>query len=159
MNWKLFALPTGLFLACAIGTAMGQPVGPPAGYKINADYTATSPDGTTTIEQYAKTDADGDYAWQFWARRQDKLTMLEPEQPDYAAGFRFTNDSQWVVRTQKTGAGEAGLYLYKIGAAGFCCRNAEAARRSRLGIFQQPSRFPENPKAGFPYRGGSAEGR
>jgi hypothetical protein len=119
MNRKLLASSIGLFLACAIGTAMGQPAGPPAGYQINTDDTATSPDGTTTIEQYAKTDADGDYFWQFWARHQDKLTMLEPEQPDYSAGFRFTNDSQWVVRMQKTGSGEQSLYLYKLGPQGF----------------------------------------
>jgi hypothetical protein len=80
---------------------------------------ATSPDGTTTIEQYARIDADGDYTWQFWARRQDKLTLLKPEQPDYAAGFRFTNDSQWLVRMQKTGAGYASLYLYHLGPQGF----------------------------------------
>jgi len=119
MNRKFLVSAAGLFLASAIGAAMGQPAGPPADYKINADYTATSPDGTTTIEQYAKTDASGDYFWQFWARHQDKLTMLKPEQPDYAAGFRFTNDSQWVVHMQKTGSGEASLYLYKLGPQGF----------------------------------------
>ena len=109
----------GLFLACTIGATMAQTAGPPAGYQINTDYTATSPDGTTTIEQYSKTDADGDYTWQFWARHQDKLTMLAPEQPDYPAGFRFTNDSQWVVRMQKTGSGEQSLYLYKLAPQGF----------------------------------------
>jgi hypothetical protein len=119
MNWKYLASSIGLFLACTICTTMAQPAGPPADYKINTDYTATSPDGTTTIEQYAKTDADGDYFWQFWARHQDKLTMLAPEQPDYSAGFRFTNDSQWVVRMQKTGSGEQSLYLYKLGPQGF----------------------------------------
>ena len=66
-----------------------QTVGPAADYKINPEYTSTSPDGTITIEQYAKIAADGSYTWQFWARRGDKLTLLKPEQPDYAAGFRF----------------------------------------------------------------------
>ena len=61
MNWKYSASSIGLLLACAIGTTMAQPAGPTADYKINTDDTATSPDGTTTIEQYAKTDADGDY--------------------------------------------------------------------------------------------------
>jgi hypothetical protein len=119
MNPKSLVALAGFLLACAIGAAVGQPTGPPAGYQINTDYTAKSPDGTTTIEQYAKTTADGDYTWQFWARHQDKLTMLEPEQPDYSAGFRFTNDSQWVVRMQKTGSGEQSLYLYKLGPQGF----------------------------------------
>jgi hypothetical protein len=93
--------------------------GPTADYKIDPKHTSTSPDGKTTIEQYAKISADGDYTWQFWARRQAKLTMLPPEQPDYAAGFRFTNDSQWLVRTQKTGSGEASLYLYRLTQQGF----------------------------------------
>jgi len=119
MSWKFLTSSIGLLLACAIGTATAQPVGPTADYKIKTEYTSTSPDGTTTIEQYAKTDADGNYTWQFWARRQDKLTLLKPEQPDYAAGFRFTNDSQWLVRMQKTGSGEASLYLYKLGPQGF----------------------------------------
>jgi hypothetical protein len=119
MNWKLLASSIGLFLVCTIGAAMGQPAGPTADYKINSDDTTTSPDGTTTIEQYAKTDADGNYTWQFWAQHQDKLTMLEPEQPDYSAGFRFSNNSLWVVRMQKTGSGEQSLYLYKLGPQGF----------------------------------------
>jgi hypothetical protein len=119
MNWKHLASSIGLFLVCAIGATMAQSAGPTADYKINTDYTSTSPDGTTTIEQYAKTDADGNYTWQFWARRQATLTLLKPEQPDYAAGFRFTNDSQWVVRMQKTGSGEQSLYLYKLGPQGF----------------------------------------
>ncbi len=46
-------------------------------------------------------------------------TLLEPEQPDYPAGFRFTNDSKWVVRMQKTGSGEQSLYLYRLGPHGF----------------------------------------
>jgi hypothetical protein len=119
MNRKFLASSVGLVLACAIGAAIGQPAGPSADYKIDADYTSTSPDGTTTIEQYAKTAADGDSTWQFWARHQGKLTMLEPEQPDYSAGFRFTNDSNWVVRMQKTGSGEQSLYLYKLAPQGF----------------------------------------
>jgi hypothetical protein len=119
MNRKFLALSTGLLLACAIGATMAQTVGPTADYEIVSDYTTTSPDGTTTIEQYKKTDPDGDLTWQFWARHQDKLTMLEPEQPDYSAGFRFTSDSQWVVRMQKTGSGEQSLYLYRLGPQGF----------------------------------------
>jgi len=106
MNRNYWESSVGLFLACAVGAAAAQTMGPPADYKISPDYTSTSPDGTTTIEQYAKIGADGSYTWQFWARRKDKLTMLKPEQPDYAAGFRFTNDSRWLVRMQKTGSGE-----------------------------------------------------
>lgn len=119
MSWKFSTSSIGLLLACTIGTAMGEPAGPGADYQIKTEYTSTSPDGTTTIEQYAKTDADGNYTWQFWARHQDTLSLLKPEQPDYAAGFRFTNDSKSVVRMQKTGSGEQSLYLYKLGPQGF----------------------------------------
>src|SRR5215475_3997291 len=106
----------GLAFACAVGAAAA---GPPADYKLQAEHTSTSPDGETTIEQYAKVDADGDYIWQFWARHGDTFTLLEPKQPDYAACFRFTNDSQWLVRMQKTGAGYSSLYLYRLRPQGF----------------------------------------
>jgi hypothetical protein len=56
---------TGLFLAVALGTVSAQPAGPAADFKIDPEHTATSPDGTTTIEQYAKIASDGDYTWQF----------------------------------------------------------------------------------------------
>jgi hypothetical protein len=99
--------------------------GPPADYKIQPEYTSTSPDGTTTIEQFAKINADGDYTWQFWARRQDTRSLLGPVQPDYLAGFRFTHDSQWLVRMQKTGSGEASLYLYHLAPQGFVAATAK----------------------------------
>jgi hypothetical protein len=125
--WK-YLTPIGLFLAFAIGATAAQTAGPPAGYAIDQEYTSKSPDGGTTIEQYKKTSPDGDLTWQFWARRRDTFTMLKPEQPDYAAGFRFTNDSQWVVRMQKTGSGESTLYLYRLGPSGF-----DAATEKPLG--------------------------
>jgi len=55
-----------------------QAAGPTADYTIKPEHTSTSPDGTTTIEQYARIDADGDYTWQFWARHGDAFTLLEP---------------------------------------------------------------------------------
>jgi hypothetical protein len=114
-----------LLFACAVGAAGAETVGPPADYKIDPEHTSTSPDGATMIEQYAKTDADGNYTWQFWARRGEKLTPLKPEQEDHPAAFRFTNDSRWLVRTQKTGSGEAGLYLHKLGPDGFVATTAK----------------------------------
>ena len=112
----------GLFVACSIGVCGGaaaaQPAAPPAGYKIEEKYTKKSPDGATTVEQYLNKDTD-DWKWQFWARWQDTFTLLEPEQPDYPAGFIFTNDLKWIVRVQKTGSGESTLYLYRLDAHGF----------------------------------------
>lgn len=125
MTWKHAAIAIGLCLACPADPALAQTAGPPAGYAIDSDYTTKSPDGTTTIEQYKKTDKDGNLTWQFWAKRTDHSTLLEPEQPDYSAGFRFTNNSQWAVRMQKTGAGESSLYLYKLGAQGFVAATAK----------------------------------
>jgi hypothetical protein len=119
MNRKYSALLLGLFLAGAIGAAAAQPFGPPAGAKLDPEYTATSPDGATVIEQYAQPDPRGGSMWQFWARRDDKLTLLDPEPADYPAGFRFTNNSQWLVRMQKIGAGYLDLYLYRLGPQGF----------------------------------------
>ena len=102
---ELFGIRDRLVARLCVGAVAAQAAEPAADYKINPEYTSTSPDGATTVEQYARISADGDYTWQFWARRQDKLTLLKPEQPDYAAGFRFTSDSRWLVRMQKTGAG------------------------------------------------------
>src|SRR5215468_11706405 len=112
---------------CSIGTAAAQPAGPPAGYKINPEFTKTSPDGAITIEQYEYENKDtDDYKLQFWVRREGTFTLLDPEPADYPAGFRFTNDLQWIVRMQKTGAGESTLYLYKWAPTGFVPATREA---------------------------------
>lgn len=119
MRW-IYKVPLiGFIIVCIAGAATASPAGPPADYKLDAQYTATSPDGATTIEQYAKDDPDNGYSWQFWVRRQGTFSLLEPKPADYAAGFRFTNNSQWLVRMQKAGAGYADLYLYRLGAPGF----------------------------------------
>jgi hypothetical protein len=119
MNCKFSISLIGLLFVGAVGTATAQTTGPSADYELDSKYTVTSPDGTTTIEQYAKTAPDGDMTFQSWARHQDKQTMLAPEQPDYGADFKFTSDSQWVLRMQKTGSGEMSLYLYRLGQNGF----------------------------------------
>jgi hypothetical protein len=113
----------GLLVACGIGvwiigTAAAQPAGPPAGYKIDPEFTKTSPDGAITIEQYVNKATD-DWKFQFWARWQDTFRLLEPEQPDYPAEFLFTNDLKWLVRIQKTGSDELTLYLYRLDPHGY----------------------------------------
>ena len=113
----------GLLVVCGIGfcsiaAAAAQPAAPPAGYKIEEKYTRTSPDGATTIEQYLNQETD-EWKWLFWARRQGTFTQLDPEPADYPAGFAFTNDLKWIIRTQKTGSGEASLYLYRLGPHGY----------------------------------------
>jgi len=106
--WLALAL---LFAASPAPAASG----PPPGFvlKDDADFTFTSPDGATKLEQYMKDSDDFDVKWQVWARHGDQMTELKPEQ-GYGAGFRFTSDSQWLVRMQKTGSGEQDLFLYHV---------------------------------------------
>lgn len=106
-------LALALTLAAAPATAAS---GPPAGFVLtsNADLAFTSPDGATRLEQYMKDSEDlFGVKWQVWARHGDRMTELKPEQ-GFAAFFRFTADSQWLVRMQKTGSGEQDLFLYHV---------------------------------------------
>lgn len=105
-----------------IGAAAAQPAGPPDGYKIELEYTKTSPDGAITIEQYVNKATD-DWKWQFWARRQGTFTQLGPERADYPADFVFTNDLKHIVRVQKIGSGTSTLHLYRLGPQGFVAAN------------------------------------
>ena len=104
-----------LALALALAAAPARAAsGPPRDYILteNADLAFTSPDGATRLEQYMKDSEDlFGVKWQVWARHGDQMTELKPEQ-GYGAGFRFTSDSQWLVRMQKTGSGEQDLFLY-----------------------------------------------
>lgn len=88
---------------------------PPPGFILtdNADLAFTSPDGATRLEQYMKDGGNFDVKWQVWARHGEQMTELKPEQ-GYGAGFRWTPNSQWLVRMQKTGSGEQDLYLYHV---------------------------------------------
>ena len=117
-----------LALALALAAAPARAAsGPPRDYILteNADLAFTSPDGATKLEQYMKDGGDFDVKWQVWARHGDQMTELKPEQ-GYGAGFRWTPDSQWLVRMQKTGSGEQDLYLYHVEKGVF----ASATKRS-----------------------------
>lgn len=117
MKTTCFAL--FLLFATAADAAAAAPAGPPAGFTIETDYTVKSPDGAAAVEQYKKPAPDESYNWQFWVRRADTFSFLAPEQENYPADFRFTNDGRWLVRMQKTGSGELTSYLYKLGPSGF----------------------------------------
>jgi hypothetical protein len=119
MKFRCLAFLVGMSLACAAPAMSAQPAGPADEYRIKEEHTSKSPDGATTVEQYFRTDKDENLIWQFWARRSDAMTLLGPEQEDYAANFRFTRDSRWLVRWQKTGSGEGTMFLYKLGPKGF----------------------------------------
>jgi hypothetical protein len=107
-----------LWLALAT-VAPASAEGPGAGFKLNAEYTGTSPDKTVRLEQYSKDSEDGGLLYQFWTFDADHRHpfLLNPGEDDdlagYAAGFRFSPDSQWLVRMQKLGAGSQTLFLYR----------------------------------------------
>jgi hypothetical protein len=118
---KLACLAVVISLLAVCPLAAAEPAGPGPEYKIDPEMTQTSPDAAYTIEQYHKSDADDNWTWQAWVRAKDskdRATLLKPDQ-DYAAGFRFSNDLHYLVRMQKTGSGEATLYLYRFGKDGF----------------------------------------
>lgn len=108
------ALALAVALTLAVTSALAAS-GPPPGFVLTntAGLAFTSPDGATRLEQYMKDGGDWDVKWQVWARRGEQMTELKPEQ-GYGAGFRFTSDSQWLVRMQKTGSGEQDLFLYHV---------------------------------------------
>jgi hypothetical protein len=95
--------------------------GPRPGFKLNPDPTTvfTSPDQKVRVEQYFKDTKDDRLIYQFWTFDGDHRHpfLLNPGEGDnlagYAAGFRFSPDSQWLVRMQKLGAGYATLFLYR----------------------------------------------
>ncbi len=76
-----------------------------------------SPDGQVEVRQYFK--PGNDYVFQFWTfdRDHQHAHLLNPGETgtmtQYAAGFRFSPDSQWLVRMQKVAAGESTLFLYR----------------------------------------------
>jgi hypothetical protein len=93
--------------------------GPGAGFKLDQQAPVfKSPDGTVLLEQYAKENQDDDLLYQFWTfdadHRHAFLLNRKGEDPtSYAAGFRFSPDSQWLVRMQKLGSGSQTLFLYR----------------------------------------------
>jgi hypothetical protein len=83
------------------------------------DDTFTSPDGQVIIEQYWKDKDENFRLYQFWAfdAKHEHGVMLNPGEDEdlagYPAGFRFSPNSQWVVRLQKIGSGTQTLFLYR----------------------------------------------
>src|SRR3569832_819916 len=131
-NMRVGTVLIALLVVCGIGLpgigpATAEQTAPPASAKLEEGYTQKSPDNSIAIEQYLNKDAD-DWKWQFWVRRSDTFTLLDPEPADYPADFRFTNDLKWIVRQQKSGSGEQTIYLYRLTPQG-----AVAAGKKPLG--------------------------
>ena len=111
---------TWIALLLALATvAPASAAGPGAGYELDPEGTFVSPDKKVRLEQYAEKTEDGGRIWQFWTfdRNHRHGFLLNPGEDDdlagYGAGFRFSPDSQWLVRMQKLGAGSQTLFLYR----------------------------------------------
>jgi len=108
-----------LFGLASVATASAD--GPAIKFKRLADpeATFTSPDRQIRVEQYSTETAKQDLLYQFWTfdAKHRHGTLLNPGETSdvagYRAGFRFSNDSQWLVRMQKLGAGYHTLFLYR----------------------------------------------
>lgn len=111
--FSILLLVAGAIALSCTTAAAAAPTTPAAGYAIDPEFTEKSADGAITIEQYVNKATD-DWQWQFWVRRQDSFTLIDPEPAGYPAGFRFTQDLKWIIRYQKTGSGEQSLYLYRV---------------------------------------------
>ena len=114
-------LLSGLVLFGFATVAPANADGPGPEFKLltDADDTFTSPDRQVRVEQYAKDMGDEGYLHQFWTfddKHQHAVLLNAGENTElagYAAGFRFSPDSQWLVRMQKLGAGYQTLFLYR----------------------------------------------
>lgn len=95
--------------------------GPGAGFKLGSESSepVVSPDKSVQIEQYVKTDAEGDSLFQYWAfdAKHKHGHLLNPAETTDSAGypsdFLFTPDGQWLVRETKLGSGASTLFLYR----------------------------------------------
>jgi hypothetical protein len=114
-----------LLLFCLATAAPARADGPDANFQLLADETVTSPDRQVRVEQYSADQADEGFLHQFWTFDSDHQhgSLLNPgettEVAGYPAGFRFSPDSQWLVRMQKLGAGYQTLFLYRCDGARF----------------------------------------
>jgi hypothetical protein len=116
-----FLLALGLVLLGFATAAPASAEGPGADFKLFADETFlfTSPDHQLRVEQYSKDMGDEGFLHQFWTfdDKHQHPSLLNPGEgidlAGYLAGFRFTPDSQWLVRMQKLGAGYHTLFLYR----------------------------------------------
>ena len=109
---------TAILLLIGLATAgPASAAAPGPQFKRVAEETLRSPDRQLRIEQYV-TERKDDVLFQFWVfDRKKRGFLLNPgEEADlagYRAGFRFSPDSQWLVRMQKTAAGFHTLLLYR----------------------------------------------
>jgi hypothetical protein len=112
----------GMWILLILGIVPAAPAlagGPGAGFKLRAEDAVISPDRAVRVEQYSKDLQDKGFLYQFWSfdrGHRHGFLLNHGEGVDlagYAAGFRFSPDSRWLVRMQKLGAGYSTLFLYR----------------------------------------------
>jgi hypothetical protein len=113
---------SGIWILLLLGIAVATPAraeGPGAGFKLRAEDASISPNRALRVEQYSKDMKDDGFLYQFWTFEGDHrhAFLVNPGEgidlAGYPAGFRFSPDSQWLVRMQKLGAGYSTLFLYR----------------------------------------------
>jgi hypothetical protein len=116
---KLRKIWMALLLALAM-VAPARAASPGPGFKLNRESSLISPDQQIRLEQYYKDSKDHErVTYRFWTFDQAHRHgfLLNPGEDEdlagYAAGFRFSPDSHWLVRSQKLGAGSQTLFLYR----------------------------------------------
>jgi hypothetical protein len=159
-GWARTTLLLSLLALATAASASARAEGPGPKFKRLTDDPndpMTSPDHQTRIEQYSRDFGNEGYAYQFWTFDRDHhhaFLLNKGEERGlaaYPAGFRFTPDSQWLVRMQKLGAGSMTLLLYQRNGNRFT-----SATRKPLGdlawdyFFTQPAsksmvRDPKDP--------------
>jgi hypothetical protein len=121
-------LRTGIVLLlglAAVAPARAASPGSELTKLTDPDDTFTSPDGQVIIEQYWKDKAEYDRVYEYWAfdaKHEHGVLLNRDKYLDdarYAAGFRFSPNSQWVVRMQKLGSGTRTLFLYRRNGSQF----------------------------------------
>ena len=99
---------------CLLSCTLFQQDPSDASFKLMPEHTFDAPDKSSRVQLYGQ-HTENDFKVRIWVvdTATQKRTLLD-EIPDneYAAGFRYTPDSQWLVRMQKLGAGWHTVYLY-----------------------------------------------
>jgi hypothetical protein len=109
----------------SVATARADMPGSEMTRMTEADDTFTSPDGQVIIEQYWKDKGEYDRVYEYWAfdAKHERGSLLNRDQytddARYPAGFRFSANSQLVVRMQKLGSGTHTLFLYRRNGSRF----------------------------------------
>jgi hypothetical protein len=112
---KIYRIARILILLAIPRLTLAQPA---PNFKLSDQPSFTSPDGMLTVEPYIQQPLGDSAHFEFWVfdkSRKHACQLNRGETGDssvYPAGFRFSPNSEWLVRMQKTDAGTSTLFLY-----------------------------------------------